>query len=129
MNYNPPLIVFSVEKATNTQEQNKRNIEFARMAIKEYTNDSVKEVKGRCKGVDETSFIVLEQYLPFVEKLCVDFGQESYLQIDVERNAFFTTPYGKPVYQGKFVPVSKEEANRSIGYTYDSLNNQYFIIK
>jgi hypothetical protein len=99
-----------------------------------------KALKGSYKGSTERSYMVVlsskeNQYatdmdkLARVKHLAWDYGQECILFSDNQRVSMLIYPNGKTVDVGKFVSASKESALLKDAWTYDFVNDQYYITK
>ena len=65
----------------------------------------------------------------FVKSQCLNANQESYLELNENRNATLCFLDGETLGIGVFTSVNENEALNSNAYTYDPKNETYFICK
>lgn len=118
---------------------NEQYIIFASDESDEHTIDhlnacriSFKQLQGRYKGEDETSFIINKREHPLIEPLIEN--QESILELSkVQANglrmAGLSFKHGLHTMLGNFIPVSESEAKNNDAYTYDPNTEIYYITK
>lgn len=129
----PPIVLFSVCQGKESDKDNTietirqlRSNEIAYKIVEGvYTHDNGEQVR-------EASFMVIlkDGVYDVVESLAKQFNQESILVSDDLRKSKLVYMYdNKEVDLGKFQAVSQEEAENSPAYTYDPIQDLYFICK
>lgn len=92
-----------------------------------------KPVQGCYKGILEDSFYVeldSQDDINTVYTLANYFGQESFLLVNDQRTAIlYSCSDQNPTKLGKFTQVSEFIAKTEESYTYDIVNNGYYICK
>lgn len=93
-----------------------------------------KPCDGHFNGKDEKGFIIgldqnLESFaLKRLDAIAQQYGQDSFLYVNAEREGFLRFNDLTIEKLGKFIAVSKFEAKAG-NYTYDPLTSTYFVIK
>lgn len=129
MNLKPNILIFSVFQNSVSKKQNEINHNEVLKAIQD-KGISAMELQGRYNGSNELSILVSGfEHRALVEHTCKAFNQESYLESHNDRATFLIYKDGRRESIGTLTPVSKEEAESSIGYSYNPLVDQYFIAK
>ena len=85
---------------------------------------------GKYEGIEEPSILVEG----FENRVCVEeiakaFNQECYLESHNDRATFLVFPNGSKQAIGTLVPVSKEEAEKADGYSYNPVVDQYYVTR
>lgn len=93
-----------------------------------------KEVQGCYRGEIEQAFIVDARHKAAVSEIAREYNQECILHLDEDRHGhylYLTDSVGGEAaadYAGKFVKTTKERAAKQEGYTYDPIEDQYWIL-
>ena len=125
-----PIVLLSAELASNSASQNEA---LTRELGKELArrNESYKAVKGRFKGVDEDSYVVVPKNkdgLNSLIRLAEGYSQQCVLYRDETGKAWLCNKDGKN-YIGIFKQVPRSIALKEDAYTFDPANNGYYIVE
>jgi len=89
-----------------------------------------KDALGRFDGVNETSFVVNSNDVDALRSIALTFDQQCVMYVDdLDRKAYLVKSMetGDAAFVGVFQNVERDEAQRSIGFTY--VNDAYFVVK
>ncbi len=119
----PAFYLISAELSDKTSEENSNATEDLESYLTK-VNMLFKPVTGVYKGVMEQSFLVLTINPYGMISLAEQYGQESVLFVDGNREAtlIFTDAETPPRYVGKWTSIIASEAVRSENYTQDGDN-------
>jgi len=125
-----PIVILSAELASNNADQNEKlNRELGR--VLSYRNESYKPVKGRFEGVDENSYVVVpknKEGLNDLIKLSELYNQQCVLYRDDTGRAWLCNSNGRDLI-GYFTQVPRSVAIKADAYTFDPVNNGYYIVE
>ena len=109
-------------------KENVKNVTMFEAALK-VLELPYKEVLGVWQGEKEVSFI-MDYDVEFLTHVICEYNQDAVLVMDDQGNGYLRNKGCKvlePI--GKYKEVSKEDAEKCDGYTYDAENNTYFIFE
>lgn len=123
-------LIFSVFNETNNYVNNVDN-HVRVLDVLKLNSIPYVELTGSYNGKLERSFLItnVKTHRPIVEKLCSEYKQDCYLELDIDRHAELVFPNGDRQSKGYLVSVSETEARSSGNYVYSPVVNQYYITK
>ena len=124
---NSEIMIFSVFQKDLSLESNMANHKLALEFLNKYSVPYL-ELQGKYNGSEELSILLNDLgYRSTVEKLCAAYRQECYLEADDERNAKLVFADYTTASIGKLMCVSKDKAESKGSYSYNPVNNCYYI--
>ncbi len=129
MNIKPNVLIFSVfQKALPVYINRMAHDQI--LGILKRQGYPVIELKGRYDGIDELSILVEGfQHRETVERMCLEFKQECYLESHNDRATFLVYPNGRRESIGTLTPVSKQEAEQVGSFSYNAEIDQHFVTR
>jgi len=125
MNIKMRIIIFSVYQNEKSELINKLNHKHIGNELKS-RGISFKELVGVYKGIHEQSYLVHESNRSLVEELCIRYNQECYLESNGDRSTELVYRYERKNI-GILKLVSKEFAESKEAYTYDPINDSFWV--
>lgn len=128
MNISTNRIIFSVEQANKSREENQFNNAEARRTLENFGMTFI-EIQGVYKGTSEVSFMVFHsnKYVEqTVKQIVKTYNQESILNIDSNNQAYLEFFNGeKNMELGRWNEVSKDYAEKQKAYSV--IQGRYFL--
>lgn len=129
MNIKPNVLIFSVFQAGLPELVN-RMAHTQILSLLKRQGYPVLELQGRYNGADELSILVDGfQHRDLVERMCLEFKQECYLESHNDRATFLVFPNGDKQAIGTLTPVSKQEAEAVGSFSYNPIADQHFVTR